>query len=502
MADPMLLAKGDSELFLLPQMANRHGLIAGATGTGKTVTLQVLAEHFSSQGVPVFMSDVKGDLSGISQPGATHPKILARAQQLGLTGYGPDSYPVALWDVFGEKGHPVRATVTEMGPLLLGRLLNLNDVQNGVLNIVFKVADDNGFLLLDFKDLRSMIQHVGENAAEFSGTYGNIAAASIGAIQRNLLALEQQGAASFFAEPALDLEDFMQTDEKGRGVINILAADKLMMSPKIYATFLLWLLSELFERLPEAGDLPKPKLVFFFDEAHLLFDDMPPALMDKVEQVVRLIRSKGVGVFFVTQNPRDIPETVLGQLGNRVQHALRAFTPTEQKAVKSAANSFRQNPKFSTETAITELGVGEALVSLLDEKGQPCVVERAFVCPPRAQVGPITDAQRAAIIDASILKTTYSQVVDRESAYEKLKTGVVAKAHDIEGNPVNEETGGLMGKASEILFGREGGPGKGRSKSGLVEQIAKSAMRSATSRIGTQIMRGIMGGIFGGTKRR
>src|SRR5882757_8055356 len=377
MADPILVAESKEQIFLLPKMANRHGLIAGDTGTGKTVTLQTLAENFSARGVPVFMADVKGDLAGLSQPGGNNPKILERAKELKIDDFKGEAYPVVFWDVFGEQGHPVRATVSEMGPLLLARLLELNDTQEGVLNMVFKIADENGWLLLDLKDLRSMLQYVADNADQFKTQYGNISAASAGAIQRNLLALESQGADKIFGEPALNLEDLIQT-QGSKGVINILAADKLMQqSPKVYATFLLWLLSELFEQLPEIGDPDKPKLVFFFDEAHLLFDDAPQLLVDKIEQVVRLIRSKGVGVYFVTQNPSDIPESVLGQLGNRVQHALRAFTPHDQKAVKAAADTLRKNPTIDTERAITELAVGEALVSLLDEKGSPGVTERA-----------------------------------------------------------------------------------------------------------------------------
>ena len=422
MTTPLLIAKNDKiELELLPQMANRHGLITGATGTGKTVTLQSLAESFSRIGVPVFMSDIKGDLSGISKTGGGNAKVQARVEQLKLDGYAHRAFPVTFWDVFGKMGHPVRATVSDMGPLLLGRMLNLNDTQQGVLTLVFKIADDSGMLLLDFKDLRAMVQHVGDNAKDFTTEYGNISTASIGAIQRGLLELESQGAEQFFGEPMLNIDDLMQTDSKGNGMINILAADKLMQAPKVYSTLLLWLLSELFEHLPEAGDLDKPKLVFFFDEAHLLFNDAPAALVDKIEQVVRLIRSKGVGVYFVTQNPMDVPDKILGQLGNRVQHALRAFSPRDQKAVRAAAETMRDNPKLDEAAVITELGVGEALVSMLDEKGSPQIVERAFIVPPQAQIGPITDAERAAIIKSSLLAGHYEQVIDRESAYEKLK---------------------------------------------------------------------------------
>ena len=402
-------------------MANRHGLVAGATGTGKTVTLQVMAESFSRIGVPVFAADVKGDLSGISQPGTDNPKIAARVKEMKLTDFSFGGCPVTFWDVFGEQGHPIRATVSEMGPLLFSRLLGLNDTQQGVLSLVFKIADDNQLLLLDLKDLQAMLRHVGDNAKEFQTQYGNISAASIGAIQRGLVALEQQGGAKFLGEPALNLDDMMQTDANGHGVVNILAADKLINSPKLYATFLLWMLTELFEKLPETGDPDKPKLVFFFDEAHLLFTDLPKVIQDKVQQVVRLIRSKGVGIYFVTQNPIDVPDEVLGQLGNRVQHALRAFTPRDQKAVRAAATTFRANPKINIETTITELGVGEALVSFLDEKGTPNVVERALVCPPRSQIGAITPEQRKQIIASSLVAGVYEQAVDRESAYELLQ---------------------------------------------------------------------------------
>src|SRR5512139_1588785 len=377
----LVIAKGKSEIGILPKMANRHGLVAGATGTGKTVTLRVMAERFSALGIPVFMADVKGDLSGVARPGGSDPRVAERVKQLGLSGFAFEGCPTTLWDVFGEQGHPVRATVSEMGPLLLARILNLNEIQGGVLTLIFKIADDNGLLLLDLKDLRAMVRFAGDNAERFRTGYGNISAASIGAIQRGLLSLEEQGGDRFFGEPALNLDDLMQADASGKGMINILAADRLMQSPRLYATFILWLLSELFERLPEVGDPPKPSLVFFFDEAHLLFADAPKALEEKIEQVIRLIRSKGVGVYFVTQNPLDIPETVLGQLGNRVQHALRAFTPKDQRAVKAAAETFRANPKIDTAAVITELGVGEALVSLLDAKGRPAIVERAYVVP-------------------------------------------------------------------------------------------------------------------------
>ncbi len=428
MNDPILIAQGAEPIYLLPKMANRHGLIAGATGTGKTVTLQTLAENFSAQGIPVFMADVKGDLAGMCQAGGNNPKIAERAKELGISDFKGEAFPVVFWDVFGENGHPVRATVSEMGPLLLGRLLSLNDTQAGVLNMVFKIADEGGLLLLDLKDLRSMVQYVADNADQFKTQYGNVSAASAGAIQRSLLELETQGADKFFGEPALNLDDLIQT-QSGRGVVNILAAEKLMQqSPKVYATFLLWLLSELFEQLPEIGDPEKPKLVFFFDEAHLLFDDIEPAVAQKIEQMVRLIRSKGVGVYFVSQNPLDIPDVVLGQLGNRVQHALRAFTPRDQKAVSAAAQTFRQNPKLKVETVITELGVGEALVSMLDDEGKPGIVDRAKILPPRSQVGAITAEQRKQIIGSSIVAGHYEKAVDRESAYEKLQARAKEKA--------------------------------------------------------------------------
>ncbi len=510
MAAPLLIAKAESPLHLLPQMANRHGLVAGATGTGKTVTLQVIAEHLSGIGVPVFMADVKGDLTGISQPGRANPKIAERVEKLALEDFAFAGCPVTLWDLFGEQGHPVRATVSEMGPLLLARILGLNDTQEGVLGLAFKIADDNGLLLLDLKDLRALLQHVGDTAASYRTEYGNISAASIGAIQRGLLRLEQQGGERLFGEPALDLDDFLQTGEDGRGVVNILAADRLMQSPRLYATFLLWLLSELFERLPEVGDRDKPKLVFFFDEAHLLFDDAPEALLDRIEQVVRLIRSKGVGVFFVTQNPLDVPDKVLGQLGNRVQHALRAFTPRDQKAVQAAATTFRSNPKLDVVKAITELGVGEALVSFLDEKGRPGVVERAMILPPTSQIGPITDAQRAVLIKSSLVAGRYEEAVDRESAYERLKNragdGVTPAA------PAGSAPGGggiLDGILDSLGLGRAGsGGGKssgktsGRSREGVVEAMAKSTARSVGSAIGREIARGVLGGILGGGRRR
>ena len=563
MATPIHLAKSeDGYPALLSQMANRHGLITGATGTGKTVTLQSLAERLSYAGIPVFMADVKGDLSGMAAPGTLTPKLQKRIDELGLMNFVPFANAVTFWDVFGQKGIPVRATISDMGPLLLSRLLNLSDTQAGVLQLVFKIADDNGLLLLDLKDLRAMVQHVGENAREFTSEYGNVAPASIGAIQRGLLGLEQQGGDHFFGEPMLDIADLMRVDENGRGVINVLAAEQLHLSPLLYSTFLLWLLAELFEELPEAGDLDKPKLVFFFDEAHLLFDGAPPALTDKVEQVVRLIRSKGVGVYFVTQNPLDVPDKILGQLGNRVQHALRAFTPRDQKAVQAAAQTMRANPRFDAVTAITELGVGEALVSFLDEKGRPTVVERGLIFPPASRLGPLTEAERTAIIQGSPLLAAYAEDIDRESAYEILK-GKPASARPAApgaippparpqsapasqpadtyappggnayagpqadpyawGNnssqsrpsrsretpaaspaPEPEESGGFLGKLGDLLGGSTG-PRGGR-REGVLEAAAKSAARGMAGtvgrEIGRQVLRGVLGSILGGGRRR
>ncbi|TAK08152.1 MAG: DUF853 family protein [Candidatus Manganitrophaceae bacterium] len=494
MPEPILIAKGKRELTLLPKMANRHGLIAGATGTGKTVTLQTLAERFSRIGVPVFMADVKGDLSGISRPGEAHPRIMERVGQLKLTDFQFAPCPVAFWDVYGQLGHPLRTTISEMGPLLLGRLLNLNETQSGVLTLVFKIADENGLLLLDLKDLRAMLQYVGDNAKNFSTRYGNISAASVGAIQRGLVQLSEAGGEQFFGEPALNLDDLMQTDEKGQGVVNILVADKLIQNSKIYATLLLWLLAELFERLPEVGDVEKPKLVFFFDEAHLLFNEAPPALMEKIEQVVRLVRSKGVGIYFVSQNPLDLPDAVLGQLGNRIQHALRAFTPRDQKAVKAAATTFRSNPKLNVEAAITELGVGEALVSLLDEKGQPGIVERAMIVPPQSRIGPISPEAYRQIVQRSVLYGHYEKTIDRESAYEKLKSRAE------ETTPPAQQEGDQGGGWTDLLTGSTGK--RGRSREGMLESMAKSAARAIGSQLGRQIMRGLFGSMTGGTTRR
>jgi len=544
MSEPLYLAKSeDGYPALLPQMANRHGLITGATGTGKTVTLQSIAERLSYAGVPVFMADVKGDLSGAGAAGVVSPKLQKRIDELGLEGFVPYANPVAFWDVFGQGGIPVRATISDMGPLLLARLLNLNDTQTGVLQLVFKIADDQGLLLLDLKDLRAMIQHVGENAKTFTTEYGNVSSASIGAIQRGLLTLEEQGGDQFFGEPMLNINDLMQVDENGRGVINILAADKLIHAPALYSTFLLWLLAELFEQLPEAGDLDKPKLVFFFDEAHLLFTDAPQALTDKVEQVVRLIRSKGVGVFFVTQNPLDVPDKILGQLGNRVQHALRAFTPRDQKAVQAAAQTMRANPKFDAATVITELGVGEALVSFLDEKGRPTVVERSMIFPPASRLGPLTPEERQAFIQASPMLASYGATVDRESAYELLRGQPVnsqpapgaipappagsGRNGSLDANdwgnhngqqaqprptpspqsrqsaPAPEESGGgIFGSLGEMLGGSTGP--RGGKREGIIEAAAKSAARGMAGTvgrsIGQQILRGVLGSILGGKR--
>ncbi len=530
MAEPLLIAKGPAEVHLLPALANRHGLVAGATGTGKTVTLQTIAEGFSRIGVPVFAADIKGDLSGVSQAGEAKPKLVERLQMLGIADHAWEGSPVTFWDVFGEQGHPLRTTVSEMGPLLLGRLLNLNDTQEGVLTLLFRIADDNGMLLLDLKDLRAMAQYIGDNAREFTTAYGNISPASVGAIQRNLLALEEQGGDAFFGEPAFNLADLLQTDERGRGVINILAADKLMHAPKLYATFLLWLLSELFEQLPEVGDAEKPKLVFFFDEAHLLFTDAPEALQEKVEQVVRLIRSKGVGVYFVTQSPGDVPDKVLGQLGNRVQHALRAFTPKDQKVIKATAENFRQNPEVDVVTALTELGVGEALISFLNPKGQPEIVQRAFVLPPHSQIGPIDAAQRQALMRRSLVAGVYDTLVDRESAYEMLK----ARAEDAAEAAAAEEARKLAEKEAELaakeaekvrrLAEKEAEQAarelereqreqqrelerlakeeerRQREQQRQMERMAKGAFKFISSRNGQSIMRGLLGGLVG--KRR
>ncbi|OGB29055.1 MAG: ATP-binding protein [Burkholderiales bacterium RIFCSPLOWO2_12_FULL_61_40] len=514
----ILIAQGqhqgaDLQCFLRPDKANRHGLITGATGTGKTITLQSLAEGFSSLGVPVFMADVKGDLTGISQKGVLGEKLGKLIAERALPTPEFAAFPTTLWDVFGEQGHPVRATVSDLGPLLLARMLNLNETQAGVLQLVFKIADDDGLMLLDMKDLRAMCQHVGEHASEFTTEYGNISAASIGAIQRGLMQIESQGGDQFFGEPMLNIADFMQTDSDGRGVVNILAADKLMNAPRLYATFLLWMLSELFETLPEVGDLDQPKLVFFFDEAHLLFAGAPKVLVERIELVVRLVRSKGVGVFFVTQNPLDIPDTVLAQLGNRVQHALRAFTPRDQKAVKSAADTMRGNPALDIATAITELAVGEALVSLLDEKGRPGVTERVYVLPPASQIGPIGPVQRKALLDNSIVAGVYEKAVDRASAYETLKGHVQSRlAQESAPAPLGNSGGqngsttpgqppapperGILDGLGDLLGG-----GARRTRASVGEQLIKSAASSIGREVGRQIIRGVLGGIFGNSRR-
>ncbi len=476
--DPILVAGGAADCLLLPAMANRHGLVAGATGTGKTVTLRLLAEAFSARGVPVFLADVKGDLSGLCAPGGDNPKIAARARELGLE-LSPRAFPVTFWDVFGRQGHPLRTTVSEMGPLLLARLLGLNETQTGVLEIVFRVADASGLLLLDLKDLQAMTAHVGEHAPEYRTRFGNVSAASVGAIQRALASLGDQGGQAFFGEPALDIDDLLQTDASGLGVINILCAGALLASPKVYAVMLLWLLAELFERLPEVGDPDKPKLVFFFDEAHLLFADAPKALLEKIELTVRLIRSKGVGVYFVTQSPLDLPDTVLGQLGNRVQHALRAFTPRDRKAVEAAAATFRQNPAFDAAEAITELGVGEALVSCLDGRGQPGVVERALIVPPASRLTPLTEAEQREIVRAGSLFGHYEQAVDRQSAFELLRDR--AESREEPEKPARPDK---PSQAEKLLTG-----------------MAQSALRSIGTQIGRQIARGLLGAILGGSKR-
>jgi hypothetical protein len=495
----ILVGKGDRYEYLALALGNRHGLVAGATGTGKTVTLQLLAEGFSRAGAAVFAADVKGDLAGISMPGEAAPHFVERAGEIG-TIYAPDHFPVALWDLFGEQGCPIRATISDMGPLLLARLLELNEIQEGVLNIAFNVADEAGLLLLDLKDLRALLQHLGENAPALSKRYGNIAPSSLGAIQRQLLVLENQGATAFFGEPALDINDFLRTGAEGRGVVNLLAADKLMRAPRLYATFLLWMLSELFEQLPEVGDLDKPKLVFFFDEAHLLFDQAPKSLLTAIEQVVRLIRSKGVGVFFVTQNPLDVPDSVLGQLGNRIQHALRAFTPRDQRAVKAAADTFRQNPAFDAATVISQLRVGEALVSMLDAKGAPEMVARALIAPPAARVGPITAEERRRLMRESGLNGKYETMIDRTSAFEVLRDDrAKGQAPEQTGAP---PAGGLLGALVGAMAGLFGKPADGkRRRMSTGELVMRSAVQSAARSAGTQIARVIMRNILGGRSK-
>ena len=486
----IFIGGGDSAQTLNLSYANRHGLIAGATGTGKTVTLQILAEGFSRAGVPVFLSDVKGDLSGLSQAGVAKPKLLERVEAIGMDGFEPVPTPVIFWDLFGKQGHPVRTTVSEMGPLLLARLLELNDVQEGILSIAFQVADDEGLPILDLKDLRSLLQFVADNRKELSTEYGNVSVQSVGAIQRRLLTLKQQGGNKFFGEPALDLNDFMRTAPDGRGYVSILAADKLMLTPQLYATFLLWLLSELFEELPEVGDPDKPKLVFFFDEAHLLFDNAPSALIQKIEQVVRLIRSKGVGVYFVTQSPLDVPDEVLGQLGNRVQHALRAFTPRDRKAVKAAAETFRANPKLDVATAITELGVGEALVSTLQDRGVPSVVERTLIRPPFSRMGPAKRAERQAVIAESPVAGLYDETIDRKSAHELLAKRAEKAA--------NEQAKADERAKAERTSSRSSGSSGGRRRQSVAETMAKSVLRSAGRTIGRELVRGLLGSLFKG----
>ena len=523
--------KSTTQCFLRPDKANRHGLITGATGTGKTITLQTLAEGFSNIGVPVFMADVKGDLTGLSQAGKISEKLGKTLSERAIDAPELAATPVTLWDVFGEQGHPVRATISDLGPLLLARMFDLNETQAGVLNMLFKIADDNGLLLLDLKDLRAMLQYVGDNAKDFTTQYGNVSAASVGAIQRSLLTLESQGGDKFFGEPMLNIADFLQTvgvtmaptspgapapqggasasrggPSKQMGVVNILAADKLLTSPRLYATFLLWMLSELFEQLPEVGDLEQPKIVFFFDEAHLLFADAPKVLIERIELVVRLVRSKGVGVYFVTQNPLDIPDSVLAQLGNRVQHALRAFTPRDQKAVAATAQTMRQKTGLDIEKAITELAVGEALVSMLDAKGTPSETERVYVLPPGSQIGPITPAQRQALLQSSLVAGVYEKTVDRESAYEKLQARVQT-APNAPAPPGASAGGGeeksgartVLGGLSDVLFGTTG-PRGGRHE-GLATSMAKSAVRSMGSAVGREIIRGVLGGIFGSKRR-
>jgi uncharacterized protein len=526
MAEAFVIARtaDGNDLTFVPAMGNRHGLITGATGTGKTISLQVLADHFSQLGVPVFLADVKGDLSGVAAPGSASAKLKERLASTGIAEPAWSADPVAFWDVFGKGGVPVRATISDIGPLLLGRLFNLNATQQGVLSIVFKVADDNGLLLLDLKDLRAMLQYIGDNAKEFTTNYGNVSAASIGAIQRSLLEIEQQGGEKFLGEPMLNIDDLIQTDPKGRGIVNVLVADELVRQPKLYATFLLWMLSELFEHLPEVGDPEKPTLVFFFDEAHLLFNDAPSALVEKVEQVVRLIRSKGVGVYFVTQSPADIPDNILGQLGNRVQHALRAFTPKDQKAVKTAAQTLRANPKVDIEKAIMELAVGEALVSTLDPKGTPQITWRAWMVPPCSQIGPIAPADRDRVRkEGKGMYGQYEQPVDRESAYEKLKSRTLSRAGTpatsapgapgTTAAPANPQAGAapptptspsatseIAGALAGVLFGTTGP--RGGHHDGLLNSAAKSAARSMGSGVGRAILRGALGSILGGSRSR
>ena len=510
--DEILLGKGDRPVSLLARYGNRHGLVAGATGTGKSVSLMVMAEGFSRLGVPVFIADVKGDVSGLAQPGTASEKIQERAARIGLAGYAPEASPVVFWDLYGKTGHPVRTTVSEIGPPLLARMLELNDTQAGNLEIAFKLADDRGLLLLDLDDLRALLGFVADNRKEISTQYGLVSAQSISAIQRALLTLEREGGEAFFGEPALELTDLLRTDLSGRGIVNILAADQLILKPRLYSTFLLWLLSELFENLPEVGDLDRPKLVFFFDEAHLLFDDAPPALRQRVEQVVRLIRSKGVGVYFCSQFPDDVPDEILGQLGNRVQHALRAYTPRDQKAVRTAAETFVANPKVDTAAVLSQLAVGEALVSTLQDRGVPMPVERTLMCPPRCRMGAITPEERAAIRARSPVGAKYDTPVNRESAYEILGRRVAAeeapapragrsraaapagRRGPVESAPAEPpaESGGAL---SDLLWGT-------KRRQGMVETLAKQTARTVGSAVGRQILRGVLGGILGGNRRR
>lgn len=490
------IAKSDKPIYLLPSMANRHGLIAGATGTGKTVTLKVMAESFSDMGIPVFLTDIKGDLAGLSEQGSDNPKISERIAKMGIEDFNYKSYPVCFWDVFGKGGHPVRTTVSEMGALLMSRLLGLNDTQAGVLNIVFRIADEKGMLLLDLKDLRAMLAYVGENAKEYTLQYGNIASQSIGAIQRSLIVLEDQGGVRFFGEPALEINDWIRTAEDGCGYINILHCVELFHSPVLYSTFLLWMLSELFETLPETGDISKPKLVFFFDEAHLLFEDMPKVLLQKIEQVVRLIRSKGVGVYFITQNPMDLPENVLGQLGNRVQHSLRAYTPAELKTVRAIAQTFRPNPAFDTETAITELGTGEALVSCLDSDGIPGIVERAFILPPQSKFGTIDDFTRLRIVNSSPMSGKYDMEVDRESAYELLQAKVMKEqAAEKEEKERLERQKQLEKEEKEREKAERKKARRTYNRKTLVERAADNVVGTIGREIGRTLIRGILGSL-------
>jgi DNA helicase HerA-like ATPase len=494
--DEILIGKGEKPVHLLAKYGNRHGLVAGATGTGKTISLLVLAEGFSRLGVPVFMSDVKGDVAGIAVAGTSNEKIRQRVVQIGIEGYTHEASPVLFWDLYGKAGHPVRATISELGPTLLGRILELNDVQIGVLEVAFKLADDRGLLLLDLDDLRALLGFVAENHKQISAQYGLISTQSVSAIQRGLLSLEREGGKAFFGEPALELGDLMRTDLSGRGIVNILVADQLVLKPRLYSSFLLWLLSELFENLPEVGDLDKPRLVFFFDEAHLLFGDAPSALLQRVEQAVRLIRSKGVGVYFCSQFPDDVPGDILGQLGNRIQHALRAYTPRDQKAVRTAAETFVANPKLNVARIISELGVGEALVSTLQEKGIPMPVERALICPPRCRMGALTPEERAAVLARSPLGGKYNSPVNRESAYEILSRRVVPEEKQVpqtgqaQAEPRSEGSSPL----GELLWGT-------KRRQGMVETLAKQAARTVGSQIGRQILRGVLGGIFGKSKR-